>query len=117
MKQIALFIIALCCTPLGLQAQQPQIYTLKSCLEYGLQNNYSLQIVRNEEQVSKNNATPGNAGYLPTLDLTAGYTGTVDNTNTKVRATGESVKENGVFDQTVNVGLNLNWTILSLIHI
>ena len=111
MKQIALFIIALCCTPLGLQAQQPQIYTLKSCLEYGLQNNYSLQIVRNEEQVSKNNATPGNAGYLPTLDLTAGYTGTVDNTNTKVRATGESVKENGVFDQTVNVGLNLNWTI------
>lgn len=53
MKQIALFIIALCCTPLGLQAQQPQIYTLKSCLEYGLQNNYSLQIVRNEEQVSK----------------------------------------------------------------
>ena len=94
-----------------MQAQQPQIYTLKSCLEYGLQNNYSLQIVRNEEQVSRNNATPGNAGYLPTLDFTAGYKGTVDNTNTKVRGTGESVKENGVFDQTLNVGLNLNWTI------
>ena len=52
-----------------------------------------LQIVRNEEQVSRNNATPGNAGYLPTLDFTAGYKGTVDNTNTKVRATGESVKK------------------------
>lgn len=111
MKQIVLSIIALCCAPFAMQAQQPQIYTLKSCLEYGLQNNYSLQIVRNEEQVSRNNATPGNAGYLPTLDFTAGYKGTVDNTNTKVRATGESVKENGVFDQTLNVGLNLNWTI------
>ena len=61
MKQIVLSIIALCCAPFAMQAQQPQIYTLKSCLEYGLQNNYSLQIVRNEEQVSRNNATPGNA--------------------------------------------------------
>ena len=78
MKQIVLSIIALCCAPFAMQAQQPQIYTLKSCLEYGLQNNYSLQIVRNEEQVSRNNATPGNAGYLPTLDFTAGYKGTVD---------------------------------------
>ena len=49
----------------------------------GLLNNYSLRIVRNEEQVSKNNATLGNAGYLPTLGLSAGYKGTIDNTETK----------------------------------
>lgn len=53
----------------------------------------------------------GNAGYLPTLDFTAGYTGTVNNTESKLRETGETTKENGVFDQTVNVGLNLNWTL------
>lgn len=106
-----LSLIAICSTSLALQAQMPQSYTLKSCLEYGLQNNYSLRITRNEEQVSKNNATLGNAGYLPTLDLSASYKGTVDNTDSKVRATGEHVKENGVFDQTMNVGLNLNWTI------
>ena len=29
----------------------------------------------------------------------------------KARATGEITKNNGVYDQTVNVGLNLNWTI------
>lgn len=86
-------------------------YTLKSCLENGLQNNYALRIVHNTEQVSKNNATLGNAGYLPTLDFSAGYKGTVDNTETKLRATGETTKENGVFDQAINVGLNLNWTI------
>ena len=56
---------------------------MKSCLEQGLLNNYSLRIVRNEEQVSKNNATLGNAGYLPTLDLSAGYKGTIDNIETK----------------------------------
>ena len=111
MKRTILSLIAICSTSLALQAQMPQSYTLKSCLEYGLQNNYSLRITRNEEQVSKNNATLGNAGYLPTLDLSASYKGTVDNTDSKVRATGEHVKENGVFDQTMNVGLNLNWTI------
>ena len=74
-------------------------------------NNYSLRIARNEEQVSKNNATLGNAGYLPTLDLSAGYKGTIDNTETKARATGETTKDNGVFDQTLDAGINLNWTI------
>lgn len=88
-----------------------QIYTLKSCLEDGLQNNYSLRITHNEEQISKNNATLGNAGYLPTLDLSAGYKGTVDNTEAKSRETGETTRNTGVFDQTLNVGLNLNWTI------
>lgn len=94
----------------GVGGEAP-VYTLKSCLEQGLQNNYSLRITRNEEQVSKNNATWGNAGYLPTLDLSAGYKGTLDNTDTKVRATGETLSENGVFDQAVNAGINLNWTI------
>ncbi|WP_455591342.1 TolC family protein [Bacteroides sp.] len=87
------------------------VYTLRSCLQYGLENNYSLRITRNEEQVSKNNATLGNAGYLPTLDFSAGYKGTLDNTSSKLRETGETEKQNGVFDQTINAGLNLNWTI------
>lgn len=112
MKRILFSIIAACCLPfVTMEAQQAQTYTLKSCLEYGLQNNYSLRITRNEEQVSKNNATPGNAGYLPTLDLSAGYKGNLDNTNTTLRETNESVKENGIFDQTLNVGFNLNWTL------
>lgn len=111
MKRI-LYITVACCMPLvATQAQQPQMYTLKSCLENGLQNNYSLRITHNEEQVSKNNATLGNAGYLPTVDFSAGYKGNLDNTETKSRATGETTKDKSVFDQTMNVGLNLNWTI------
>lgn len=116
-KKLLISLLALCtCSPFlgrgfGGEASAQEVYTLKSCLEKGLQNNYSLRIIHNEEQVSKNNATPGNAGYLPTIDFSAGYKGTVDNTQTKVRKSGETIKENGVFDQTINVGLNLNWTI------
>lgn len=86
-------------------------YTLKQCLEEGLLNNYSLRISRNEEQISKNNATLANAGYLPTIDLTAGYTGNIDNTNSTQRNDGSVVKERNVFDQTLDAGVDLNWTI------
>lgn len=111
MKHIILAYLACMGIGLGLQAQPVPTYTLKSCLEQGLLNNYALNIVRNEEKISQNNATLANAGYLPTLDLSAGYTGNLNNTETKLRATGEKTTENGVFDQTVNAGVNLNWTL------
>ena len=101
--------IIICCAAGNLPAQQH--YTLKSCLETGLEKNYSIRMVRNEEQVSKNNATLGNAGYLPTLDLSAGFSGNVNDTETETRSTGEKTKTTGVFDKTLNAGLNLNWTI------
>jgi len=101
--------IIVCCAASNLSAQQH--YTLKSCLETGLEKNYSIRMVRNEEQIDKNNSTLGNAGYLPTLDLSAGLSGNINDTETEARSTGEKTKTTGVFDKTLNVGLNLNWTI------
>ena len=104
-----IIVTILCCATTNVLAQQH--YTLKSCLEIGLEKNYSLRIVRNEEQISKNNATIANAGYLPTLDLSAGFSGNVNDTETETRSTGEKAKTTGVFDKTLNAGLNLNWTL------
>ena len=106
---LALFFSLLCGR--GTEASAQQVYTLKSCLESGLQNNYSLRMVHNDQQIQQNNATLGNAGYLPTIDFTSGYRGTVDNVETKSRATGEVTKDKGIFDQTVDIGINLNWTL------
>ena len=92
-------------------AKAQEIYTLKSCLKTGLENNYSILISKNEEQKSKNNANKANAGYLPTLDLSGRYSGTVNNTQSTVRATNDVDKTSGVFDRNLNVGLSLNWTI------
>lgn len=109
MKRIIPFLILYVFIVFPLRAQYE--YTLKQCLEEGLMNNYSLRITRNEELISKNNATLGNAGFLPTVDLTASYTGTADNTNTEERETGITTKQRGVFDQTLDAGLDVNWTV------
>lgn len=85
--------------------------SLQNCLDIGLLNNYSVRIAHNQQQISANNATLGNAGYLPTVDLSGSYRGTIDNTNTTLRSTGEISSESNVFDQTLNAGLSLNWTI------
>ncbi|KAA6338435.1 Outer membrane efflux protein BepC [termite gut metagenome] len=94
----------------SMQAQQ-RVLDLKSCLEIGLENNYSLRVSRNDEQISKNNVTLANAGYLPILDVSGSSQNVLNSTDTKVRATGETNSESTAFDQTFNVGLNLNWTI------
>lgn len=83
-------------------------YTLRELLEVGLDRNYSVRIIRNTQQISDNNVTLANAGYLPAVGLSGGYTGTVNNTRT-TPAEGEVTSENGVFNQNANAGLNASW--------
>jgi outer membrane protein TolC len=109
MKRIAFYLVAAICFPTANVCAQQQ-FSLKDCLGIGLENNYAIRISRNEEQID-NDAMLANAGFFPTLDLTAGYNGSVDNTKTIERATQNRQKSTGVFDQTFNAGLSLNWTI------
>ena len=92
---------------------QEQVFTLSKCLEIGLENNYSLRITRNEEQISKNNVTLANAGFLPTLDLSAGYDAQLNSNSSELRGTSDIQKTRNAFDQTANAGLDLNWTIFN----
>lgn len=91
-------------------AEAQQVYSLKQCIETGLERNYSIRIVRNEQQIDKNNATPGNAGYLPTVDMSGGFSGSVNNNRDKL-TDGTVEKTNGVNNETGNIGLNVNWTV------
>lgn len=107
MKRILITILAVSAT-LGVKAQE--VYSLKQCIETGLERNYSIRIIRNEQLISDNNATQGNAGYLPTIDLSGGFSGTVNNNRNKL-SDGTTEKENGVNSETGNIGLNVNWTV------
>ena len=88
------------------------VYNLKDCIDTGLENNFSLLITRNSEEIAKNNFTPGNAGYLPSLDLSGRHSGTLNNINQNL-ADGTQVETNDVFNTTTNAGVNLGLTIFN----
>lgn len=96
----------------GMAAQEPlPVYSLRQCLETGLENNYSVRLVKIEEEISERNATKGNAGMLPTVDLTGNYGGDFGSSRTEARSTGEITREKGAYDQSVNLGIDASWTI------
>ncbi len=88
-----------------------EIFTLQRCIELGLEQNYDIQIVRNLQKIADNNATIGNAGYLPALDLNAGYSGSIDNTEQWLMNGGDNIKNSGVNNSSMNAGLQLNWML------
>jgi len=92
-------------------ASAQQVMNLQECLRIGLENNYDLRIVRNEELISDNNVTLGNAGFLPEVSLNSGYN--LRNSNSdQFPAGGEDVIESRNSNtQTLDAGLNLNWTL------
>ena len=101
-------LVLLCLLPVVQNAQV--MLDLKSCLNIGLERNYDIRIARNDQQITDNNATIGNAGYLPTIDLGSGYSGALNNTKQNLRD-GTSTSSNDIHNQTLNAGVNLNWMI------
>ena len=88
------------------------VHDLTDCIRTGLEKNFSLLVTRNNETISKNNFTPGNAGFLPTLDLTAKQSGTL-NDSRQNNTDGTQVNSNGVFSTTSYGSASLGWTIFN----
>ena len=92
-SKFILIVLALCTLAEG-KAQ-----SLAEVIATGLKNNYDLKIARNEESISVNSATAANAGYLPTVNATAGYSGTVDTGN------------GGQLGHGLQAGVNAEWSV------
>ncbi|MCX6254939.1 MAG: TolC family protein [Bacteroidia bacterium] len=88
------------------------VYGLKDCIGVGLERNFSILVARNSEVISNNNYSIGNAGYLPSLNLSSQYSGTLNNTTQNLAAGGQTVT-NGVYTANANAGVTLGWTIFN----
>lgn len=88
------------------------VYGLKDCISIGLERNFSILIARNSETVSKNNFTLGNAGLLPSVDLSGRQSGTLNNTTTNLND-GTQNSTNGVFNTTTNGSVALGMNIFN----
>jgi outer membrane protein TolC len=111
MKQKILIISLLLIFPFfALHAQET--FDLKRSIETGLERNFQIKMARNVQQISDNNATLGNAGFLPTLDLTGGHSGAI-NSATRFREDGSTNSFTNAQNQTWNAGLSLNWMLFN----
>lgn len=101
-------IIVLLVFPAILWSQE--VYDLSRCVITGLERNYSIQIARNEEQVADNNYTKGNAGFLPYINTTNRFGGTLNNTDQTLREGGKNITK-GVASTSGSANVNLDLTI------
>jgi len=89
-----------------------KVYSLTDCIGIGLERNFSILVARNSETIANNNYTLGNAGYLPSLDLSSRYSGTINNTTQNLTDGSQNITK-GVNNTTANAGLALGWTIFN----
>ncbi len=87
-------------------------YNLKDCIKIGLERNFSLLVAKNNETISKNNFTPGNAGFLPTIDLNSRYNGTLNDSRQNL-SDGNQIVSNNVNNTTTSAGVSMGLTIFN----
>ncbi len=87
-----------------------QLLTIEEAIKIALQNNYSINIARNEAEIADNNSSIGNAGLLPSLDVNGSYSKSVNNT-TQEFFDGRRVERDGAESTTLAANISLNWTI------
>lgn len=88
-----------------------QEITLDQCIRIGLEQNFDIRIVRNNQEISNRNVSWGNAGLLPSIDATSGYTIKSDNINQTPADGSATIAIRNNNTETVNASVNLNWTI------
>jgi adhesin transport system outer membrane protein len=110
--KIKLLLLSLTAFVFSLTVQGQVVYTLNDCIKTSLENNFSLLITRNSEEIAKNNYTPGNAGFLPSLDLSGRHSGTL-NDYTYNYTDGTQTVSSGVYNTSSGAGLTLGLTIFN----
>lgn len=86
-----------------------QRLTVDEAIGIALENNYNIEIFENRLSVAENNRSLGNAGFLPTLDLTGSRTESVE--DSEFNAGGQAQTTSGARSTSTNASLNLNWTL------
>lgn len=102
-------VIALCLAGNNSLCAQEDL-SLEKAIATGLANNFSILLQRNEAQVARNNNTLGNAGFLPSLSLSATQNNTFSTTHQEQFSGAVKDVDNAV-NNSFNTGVQLNWTL------
>ncbi|MDD3743975.1 MAG: TolC family protein [Lentimicrobiaceae bacterium] len=75
-----------------------------------LEHNFSIGIVKLDEEVLRNNVTLGNAGFLPRVDASAGTNNSIVNTRQEY-LNGEKNERDHAKSGSLNAGAAMQWTL------
>lgn len=103
----AIFFTAILLIPALGQSQQ--VMTLDEAIDIAVENNFNIELSRNRLNVAENNRSLGNAGFLPTLDLTGSRVERVE--DSEFEAGGDRETTTGARSSTTNASLNFEWTL------
>ncbi|MFZ0391709.1 MAG: TolC family protein [Calditrichia bacterium] len=87
-----------------------EFLSLEESIQIGLNNNYTIQIARSEAEIDENNSSLGNAGFLPTLDVSAASQKSVQDSRQEF-ITGNISDRKGAEQTSQQASVLLNWTI------
>jgi outer membrane protein len=87
-----------------------EVLSLEKAVAIGLANNYGILMAQKSQQVAQNNASPGNAGMLPEINLNGGYLNGLSNAKVKV-STGSELDNSTAHSELITAGIGLAWTI------
>ncbi len=88
-------------------AQEVEVYDLTRAIVTGLEQNFSVKVARNREEIADNNFTRGNAGFLPTITTTNRIGGNITSTTQNMND-GSQRNTNGIHNTTGAAALNLD---------
>jgi outer membrane protein len=103
-------IITFCCF-IGLgTCYAQQVLSPEDAVNYVLDNNYGIKIANKNLEVSENNTTIYNTGFLPTVTGNAGATYNLDNNESEF-SDGNTTTLNGAESSRYNASLDVNYTL------
>jgi outer membrane protein len=89
-----------------------ELLTLEDAIQLTLQHNYSILIARDNMQIAGNNYSPGNAGFLPNLDLYVTYNQSSSNSEQDyLDPSRPNLNRRNAISTTKTAGTALSWTV------
>lgn len=86
--------------------------TIEQAIATALQNNYDIQVARNDSVIAAVNFSYRNAAFLPTLNAN-GTILTNNNTSSQTYETAGTKTRSGIRSGNTNAGLSMNWVVFN----
>lgn len=104
-----IFSIILLISPFSVTFAQQKM-SLKDALSIALNNNYSIKLSYNDQEINKNNVNYGNAGFLPTVTGNLTNTQRIETSSVNL-SSGTTREAINAKTTNLNYGVSLNWRI------